>query len=56
MGNGNGNGRNVSRGAALRAQKQAVQDANRIANQYQDASSKQMDIVAPKSKAPRKPN
>jgi hypothetical protein len=29
----NGNGRSVSRGAALRAQKQAVQDANRIANQ-----------------------
>jgi ribonuclease J len=46
-GNGNGNGRNVSRGAALRAQKQSVQDANRIANQYQDASSKQMDITAP---------
>jgi ribonuclease J len=45
--NGNGNGRNVSRGAALRAQKQSVQDANRIANQYQDASSKQMDITAP---------
>jgi hypothetical protein len=54
-GNGNGNGRNVSRGAALRAQKQAVQDANRIANQYQDASSKQMDITAP-AKAPRQPN
>jgi ribonuclease J len=48
--NGNGNGRNVSRGAALRAQKQAVQDANRIANQYQDASSKPMDVVAPNSK------
>ena len=32
-------GRNVSRGAAIRAQKQAVQDANRIANQYQDAST-----------------
>jgi ribonuclease J len=46
-GNGNGNGRSVSRGAALRAQKQAMQDANRIANQYMDASSKQMDIVAP---------
>jgi ribonuclease J len=46
----NGNGRNVSRGAALRAQKQAVQDANRIANQYQDASSKQMDVVAPTPK------
>jgi ribonuclease J len=46
-GNGNGKGRSVSRGAAIRAQKQAVQDANRIASQYQDASSKQMDITAP---------
>jgi ribonuclease J len=36
-------GRSVSRGAALRAQKQAVQDANRLASQYLDASSKQMD-------------
>src|SRR5579862_1870982 len=34
-------GRSVSRGAALRAQKQAVQDANRVANQYLDASSGQ---------------
>ena len=33
-------GRNISRGAALRAQKQAVQDANRVANQYLDASAK----------------
>lgn len=33
-------GRNVSRGAALRAQKQAVQDANRVANQYLDAAAK----------------
>ncbi|HET7528910.1 MAG TPA: ribonuclease J [Candidatus Saccharimonadales bacterium] len=32
-------GRSVSRGAALRAQKQAVQDANRVASQYLDASS-----------------
>src|SRR4051794_1648826 len=32
--------RKVSRGQALRAQKQAVSDANRIANQYLDASSK----------------
>ena len=32
-------GRSVSRGAALRAQKQAVQDANRVANQYLDASA-----------------
>lgn len=33
------NGRNVSRGAALRAQKRSVQDANRVASQYLDASS-----------------
>jgi ribonuclease J len=45
--NGNGNGRSVSRGAALRAQKRSIQDANRIANQYMDASSKQMDVAAP---------
>jgi ribonuclease J len=32
------NGRSISRGAALRAQKQAVKDANRVANQYMDAS------------------
>jgi ribonuclease J len=36
-------GRSVSRGAALRAQKQAVQDANRVANQYLDASAKQAE-------------
>lgn len=36
-------GRSVSRGAALRAQKQAVQDANRIASQYSDASSGQAE-------------
>jgi len=36
-------GRSVSRGAALRAQKQAVQDANRVASQYLDASAKQID-------------
>lgn len=42
-------GRNVSRGAALRAQKQAVQDANRIANQYSDASA--MQDGAPKRRA-----
>jgi ribonuclease J len=34
-------GRSVSRGAALRAQKQAVSDANRIASQYQPASDQQ---------------
>lgn len=36
-------GRNVSRGAAIRAQKRTVSDANRVANQYQDAASKQLD-------------
>jgi ribonuclease J len=36
-------GRNVSRGAALRAQKQSVQDANRVASQYLDAATKQGD-------------
>jgi ribonuclease J len=35
---GNGPVRNVSRGAAMRAQKQAVSDANRKANQYQPAA------------------
>lgn len=35
---GNG-GRSVSRGAAIRAQKRSVQDANRVASQYLDASS-----------------
>lgn len=34
-------GRSVSRGAAIRAQRQAVDDANRIASQYLDASSQQ---------------
>lgn len=36
-------GRPVSRGAALRAQKMAVQDATRVANQYLDAATKQGD-------------
>ena len=36
-------GRPVSRGAALRAQKMAVQDANRVASQYLDAAAKQGD-------------
>ncbi|MBI1952253.1 ribonuclease J [Candidatus Saccharibacteria bacterium] len=36
-------GRSVSRGAAIRAQKQAVNDANKIANQYLDAAAKQTD-------------
>lgn len=38
--NSNGPKRAVSRGRALRAQKQAVSDANRIANQYLDAATK----------------
>ncbi len=33
-------GRSVSRGAALRAQKMAVQDATRVASQYLDAAAK----------------
>jgi ribonuclease J len=41
-------GRSVSRGAALRAQKQAVQDANRVASQYLDAAAKQMDQPKPR--------
>src|SRR5258708_39265881 len=36
-------GRSVSRGAAIRAQKQSVNDANKVANQYLDAASKQTD-------------
>jgi len=40
-------GRSVSRGAALRAQKQAVQDANRVASQYLDASAHQNDKPRP---------
>lgn len=36
-------GRNVSRGAAIRAQKRSVQDASRIAGQYLDASSQSSD-------------
>jgi ribonuclease J len=38
--NPNANGKKVSRSQALRAQKQAVSDANRIASQYLDASAK----------------
>ena len=41
-------GRNVSRGAAIRAQKQAVSDANRVASQYLDASSKQIEASKPR--------
>lgn len=35
--------RNVSRGAAIRAQKRTVADANRVASQYQDAATKQIE-------------
>jgi ribonuclease J len=34
-------GRSVSRGAAIRAQKRSMEDANRIASQYLDASARQ---------------
>src|SRR5258707_145108 len=40
-------GRPISRGAALRAQKMSVQDANRVASQYLDAASKQGDKPRP---------
>ncbi len=40
--------RSVSKGAALRAQKQAVSDANRVANQYLDASSKPSEGQKPR--------
>ncbi|MEX1059151.1 MAG: ribonuclease J [Candidatus Saccharimonadales bacterium] len=43
------NGRKVSRGQALRAQKQAVSDASRIASQYLDASAK--TVEKPKRRA-----
>lgn len=38
--NGNGGGRRVSRGAAIRAQKRASEDAQRITNQYLTANNK----------------
>jgi len=44
-------GRNVSRGAAIRAQKQAVSDASKVANQYLDASNK-----APAGRSARRAN
>ncbi|HEY5550099.1 MAG TPA: ribonuclease J [Candidatus Saccharimonadales bacterium] len=44
------NGRKVSRGQALRAQKQAVSDANRIASQYLDASAKAVEKPKPAHK------
>jgi ribonuclease J len=48
---GNGPKRNVSRGAALRAQKRSVQDANRIANQYQAAETAATDKPAARRRA-----
>lgn len=36
-------GRSVSRGAAIRAQKRAMDDANRVASQYLDSSAKPME-------------
>ncbi len=39
----NGNGRSVSRGQAIRAQKRVLEDANRIASQYLDASATKVD-------------
>src|SRR3990167_7524051 len=41
------NGKKVSRGQALRAQKQAVSAANRIASQYLDASAKEQGKTLP---------
>src|SRR3990167_7754382 len=43
--------RSVSRGAALRAQKRTVQDANVIASRYSDASAKATDTGRPKQRA-----
>jgi len=48
---GSGPVRSVSRGAALRAQKRSVQDANRKASQYLDATS-----AAAKTQRPRRAN
>lgn len=45
---GNGNGRSVSRGAAIRAQKRSQEDAQRIANQYVTAAAVKPD---PKTRA-----
>ncbi len=48
-GNGRGNGKpastgsGVSRGAAIRAQRRSMEDANRVANQYLDASSQRFE-------------
>jgi ribonuclease J len=49
-------GRSVSRGAALRAQKQSVQDANRVASQYLDAASKQGERTPAASRPARRAN
>lgn len=39
----NGNGRSVSRSQAIRAQKRVVEDANRVANQYMNASAAKVE-------------
>lgn len=52
--NNNGAVRNVSRGAALRAQKRSVQDANRKASQYLDAATSNNN--AGSSEKPRRAN
>lgn len=48
--------RKVSRGRALRAQKQAVADANRIAGQYTDAASKVQSKALPAGRQARRAN
>lgn len=50
------NGKKVSRGQALRAQKQAVSDANRIASQYLDASAKASGKTLPAGRQARRAN
>jgi ribonuclease J len=47
-GNGNSPTRSVSRGAAIRAQKRSVQDANRVASQYLDASANRTETGRPR--------
>ncbi len=43
---GNGTGRSVSRSQAIRAQKRVVEDANRVASQYLDASATKVEAPA----------
>lgn len=54
--NGNGPLRNVSRGAALRAQKRSVQDANRKASQYLDAATSNNNGNSATAAQPRRAN